>query len=342
MNDPSFQALVVRSEPGRPVEREIVQKTIKDLPAGEILIQVRYSSLNYKDALSATGNRGVTRTYPHTPGIDASGVVRESTHPDFRPGEKVLVTGYDLGMNTSGGFGQFIRVPAEWVVRLPKGLSLKESMIYGTAGFTACLCVRKLVLHGLKPEDGEILVTGASGGVGSLAVSVLSGLGYPVVAASGKPEMSGYLLGLGARRVISREEVLDVSDKPLLKARWAGVVDTVGGSYLSSALKSTRQQAAVTACGNVSSPDLHTTVFPFILRGVTLVGIDSAATPMPVRKAVWDQIATEWKVKDLERLFREISLEELDLYIDRILHGRLTGRVVVNLHSDDQMLDGLG
>ncbi|MGD9972319.1 MAG: YhdH/YhfP family quinone oxidoreductase [Desulfatirhabdiaceae bacterium] len=330
----TFKAMMVRSETDSPVAREIILRSIDDLPPGDVLIQVHYSSLNYKDALSASGNRGVTRNYPHTPGIDAAGIVMDSAHPDFVPGDMVLVTGYDLGMNTSGGFGQYIRVPTDWVVKLPGSLSLKESMAYGTAGFTASLCVFKMITHGLKPEDGNILVTGASGGVGSMAVSILAKLGYSVTAASGKPEMHDYLTGLGARSIVSREEIQDLSDRPLLKARWIGVVDTVGGGFLATALKSTMPHACITACGNVASPLLNTTVFPFILRGITLYGIDSAGTPMTLRKMIWEKIASEWKIDHMERLYREISLEALDANIDRMLHGQQTGRIVVNLQDD--------
>ncbi|MFZ3048990.1 MAG: YhdH/YhfP family quinone oxidoreductase [Desulfatirhabdiaceae bacterium] len=334
MKPQTFKAMMVRSEKDRPVSREIIRRSIDDLPSGEVVIQVHYSSLNYKDALSASGNRGVTRKYPHTPGIDAAGIVMDSTHAGFLPGEPVLVTGYDLGMNTAGGFGQYIRVPADWIVKLPERLSLKESMVYGTAGFTASLCVFKLtVTHGLKPEDGEILVTGATGGVGSLAVSILAKLGYSVTAASGKPEMREFLTGLGARSIVSREDIQDDTDRPLLKARWVGVVDTVGGVFLAAALKSTQQRAAVTACGNVASPLLNTTVFPFILRGITLYGIDSASTPMELRKAIWEKIASVWKIDGLDRLSHEISLEELDAAINRMLQGKQTGRVVVNLQT---------
>ncbi|MBI5590011.1 MAG: YhdH/YhfP family quinone oxidoreductase [Deltaproteobacteria bacterium] len=327
----SFKALVVHSTSETHHERRITEKSIRDLPPGDVLIQVLYSSLNYKDALSASGNRGVTRTYPHTPGIDAAGFVAESAHPAFLPGDPVLVTGYDLGMNTSGGFGRYVRVPADWVVKLPENLSLKESMIYGTAGFTASLSIQKIVEHGLTPDSGDILVTGATGGVGSLAVSILSKIGYSVTAATGKTDQRDFLHNLGAKAVISRADIEDDSNRPLIKARWAGVVDTVGGNILASTLKSTFQRAAVTCCGNVASPAFATTVYPFILRGITLYGIDSASTPMPLRQKIWRKIAGEWKISHLDLLHTEIPLEGLEHAIERMLSGKQRGRVIVNL-----------
>ncbi|MFW5854921.1 MAG: YhdH/YhfP family quinone oxidoreductase, partial [Thermodesulfobacteriota bacterium] len=289
-------------------------------------------SLNYKDALSATGNRGVTRTFPHTPGIDAAGVVEESTDDRFKPGAEVIVTSYDLGMNTSGGFGQYIRVPAGWVVPLPKNLTLKEAMIYGTAGFTAGISVYKLT-HTVKPEDGDILVTGATGGVGSLAVSILSGLGYSVTAVTGKTEEESFLKGIGARAILSREEALDTSGRPMLKSLWAGVVDTVGGDYLVTAIKSTHLHGTVTCCGNVASPDLPLNVFPFILRGVSLLGVDSQNCPMDTRVQIWKHLAGDWKLDRLDQIAKEISLGRLDENIDLILEGKQKGRVVVNLDA---------
>jgi acrylyl-CoA reductase (NADPH) len=327
----TFKALIVHSISEIHHERRIAGKSIRDLPAGDVLIQVMYSSLNYKDALSATGNRGVTRTYPHTPGIDAAGLVAESSHPAFRAGDPVLVTGYDLGMNTSGGFGRYVRVPADWVVKLPENLSLKESMIYGTAGFTASLSVLKIVEHGLTPNSGDILVTGATGGVGCLAVSILSKIGYSITAATGKSDQYDFLRNLGAKAVISRADIEDNSQRPLLKARWAGVVDTVGGNILASTLKSTFQRAAVTCCGNVASPNFAATVYPFILRGITLYGIDSASTPMPLRQKIWQKIAGEWKISHLDFLHTEIPLESLEHAIDQMLSGGQRGRVIVNL-----------
>jgi putative YhdH/YhfP family quinone oxidoreductase len=310
--------------------RRIAKRSIEDLPPGEVLVEVHYSSLNYKDALSCIGNRGVTRRYPHTPGVDAAGVVSHSAAAEFKPGDPVIVTSYDLGMNTAGGFGQYIRVPAAWVVPLPENLSLSESMAYGTAGFTAGMCLQRLEAGGIGPQSGEVLVTGASGGVGSIAVGLLAGAGYRVAAVSGKREAAEFLGRLGAAEVIPREEAMDTEQRPLLKGRWAGVVDTVGGGILATALKSTLQWAVVTCCGLVASPKLDITVFPFILRGVTLCGIDSQNCPMDLRRRIWRKLAGDWKFDGLADLCREVSLEALDEEIDAILKGAITGRVVVN------------
>ncbi len=331
MDHEIFQALVVHETAESQFERRIEERSLADLPQGDVLIRVHYSSLNYKDALSASGHRGVTRAYPHTPGIDAAGVVKESSDNRFRPGDRVLVTGYDLGMNTSGGFGQYVRVPAEWVVEVPRDLSLLESMIYGTAGVTAGLSVLKLQAHGVTPDQGEILVTGATGGVGSLAVGILANDGYPVVAATGKLEAAQFLLDLGAREVVHRDEVRDTSGRPLLGGRWAGAIDTVGGEFLATALKSTRIDGVVTCCGLVASPELPTTVYPFILRGVSLLGIDSQNCPMATRLRLWQKLAGEWKLAGLNDLATECSLDGLEVEIERILQGQQRGRVVVDL-----------
>lgn len=327
-----FNAFVVQETGKNSFSGTICEKSTEELPDGDILIKVHYSSLNYKDALSATGNRGVTRNYPHTPGIDASGIVVESRSGDFKAGDEVLVTGYDLGMNTSGGFGQYIRVPAGWVVKLPPGLTLKESMILGTAGFTAAMSLFE-VIQSIQPENGEILVTGATGGVGSLAVSMLSTLGYSVVGVSGKPEAAQFLKTLGAKGVISREEAVDRSGRPVLKGRWAGVIDTVGGEILATAIKSTLPWAVVTCCGLVASSDLPINVFPFILRGVKLIGIDSQDCPMEHRLQLWKLLADGWKRDYPEGFCKEISLQELDQNIGLILKGMQIGRVLVNLIS---------
>ena len=329
----TFQAMVVtQTEPGR-FQRAIVTRDLSDLPAGEVLIRVRYSSLNYKDALSASGNRGVTRRYPHTPGIDAAGEVLESGSPDFSPGDEVVVSCYDLGMNTAGGFAQRIRVPAKWVMPLPAGLSLRESMIYGTAGFTAAQSVARLQRHPVLPEQGKILVTGATGGVGSMAVAMLALSGFAVAAATGKPEQEQFLRDLGAREIVAREGCIDRSGRMLLKEKWAGVIDTVGGEILATAIKSTRYGGAVTCCGNTASPDLPLNVYPFILRGVSLLGIDSAECPMAVRIPIWQKIATTWRLPNLERVATEISLKELDQHIESILQGKQLGRVILNLDA---------
>ncbi|OGU70752.1 MAG: quinone oxidoreductase [Ignavibacteria bacterium RBG_16_34_14] len=327
--DKNFKALIVKETNGKFI-REISTKSISDLPEGDVLINVKYSSLNYKDALSATGNKGVTRKYPHTPGIDAAGIVEESSSNLFKKGDEVLVTGYDLGQNTSGGFAEYIRVPAEWVVKLPKGLSLKESMMLGTAGFTAGLSIYKLEQSGID-RAGEVLVTGATGGVGSLALALLSKIGYNVVASTRKKEKEEYLKLLGAKLIINSDELDDKSGKPLLNRKWQGSVDTVGGNVLSTVIRSLDFRCSVASCGNVLSPELNMTLYPFILRGVNLLGINSSETPMDLRKIIWQKLAGEWKLDVLEHITTECSLEELNEKIDLILQGKITGRILINL-----------
>jgi putative YhdH/YhfP family quinone oxidoreductase len=330
VEDKTFKAMLIEETGEGKFKRRIVDRKISDLPVGEVLVRVRYSSLNYKDALSAGGNKGVTRKYPHTPGIDAAGEVEESSVPQFETGTEVIVTGRDLGMNTPGGFGQYIRVPASWVLRRPESLSLREAMIFGTAGFTAAWSLLKLMSH-VQPDQGEILVTGASGGVGTMAVAMLAKAGYSVVAATGKPEAASFLESLGACEVIGREKVMDIPERPLMKGRWAGVVDTVGGPYLACALKSTLFGGAVTTCGNVASPELSMTVYPFILRGVSLLGIASAECPDDIRREIWRKLAGEWKLANPEELCTEISLAEVDACIDKMLRGESSGRILINL-----------
>jgi putative YhdH/YhfP family quinone oxidoreductase len=331
MTTEKFKAMVVSEHENNIYSREIVDKEISSLPEGDVLINVKYSSLNYKDALSATGNKGVTRNYPHTPGIDAAGIVVHSMNERFKAGDSVLVTGYDLGMNTPGGYGQYIRIPADWVVKLPKNLSLIESMIYGTAGFTAALSVYKLIASGITPSEGDILVTGATGGVGSIAVSILNKLGYSVIAATGKAEAKHILLEMGAKDIILREELDDKSGKTLLKGRWAGVIDTVGGNILATALKSTKYGGSVTSCGNVASPELLTTVYPFILRGISILGVDSVQCPMELRSKIWKLLSNKWKPDNLTLNVQEVSLKDLDTKIQSIIEGKLVGRTIVNL-----------
>jgi len=326
----TFKAMVVSETAEKTFVREIKQRALSDLPAGELIVEVKYSSLNYKDALSATGNKGVTRKYPHTPGIDAAGVVADSTTKLFGVGEQVTVTGFDLGMNTSGGFGQYVSVPALWATKLPQNLSLKDSMGYGTAGLTAALCIIRLMASGLTKESGEVLVTGATGGVGSVAVAILGKLGFNVVAATGKASEHDFLKGLGAKTIISREEANDTSGRPLQKPRWAGVVDTVGGNILATALKTAKYGGLVAACGNAMSPELNVNVFPFILRGVSLLGVDSVEIPMRARQMAWSKLAGEWSI-DLAKLVTEVSLEDLNPKIDQILKGGIRGRVLVDL-----------
>ena len=329
-----FQALVVSEEADNTFVRQLTTKSTAELPDYDVLISVKFSSLNYKDALSASGNKGVTKRYPHTPGVDVAGVVEESRSELFSPGDNVIVTSYDLGTKIPGGFGQYVKVPAEWIVPCPDGLNLYESMVLGTAGFTAAQSVLKLIEHGIKPNDGKILVSGATGGVGSVTVSLLSHLGYHVVGVTGKTQAHAMLKDIGADDVISREEASDTSGRLLLREKWAAVVDTVGGIILETAIKTTQYGGIVTCCGNVASADLSISVYPFILRGVTLAGIDSAKCPMKTRKMIWDKLASGWKLPALENLSNDINLSQLNNHIDMILKGKTKGRVVLNLHGE--------
>jgi acrylyl-CoA reductase (NADPH) len=327
----NFSALIVEETEPKNFSIKVGTRSVEDLPAGDLLIKVHYSSLNFKDALSATGQFGITKQYPHTPGIDAAGEVIESSDSAYNPGDRVIVTSYDLGMDTAGGFGQYIRVPAKWAVPLPDGLNLRESMVLGTAGLTAGLMVRKLISNGVKPNDGEILVTGATGGVGSIAVAILAKTGYRVIASTGKTSEKEYLLSLGATGVIGREKVLNSVDLPLMKEKWAGVVDVVGGDILSAAIKSTCYDGTVTCCGLAASTDLPITVLPFILRGVSLLGIDSVQCPMKPRLEVWGKLANEWKLDNLDIIGTECTIQDLEKEIHAILKGGVRGRIVVNL-----------
>lgn len=312
--------------------RNIETLDTEKLPDNDVLIEVHYSSLNYKDALSAMGHKGITRRYPHTPGIDASGIVAESKSDSFKPGDKVIVTGYDLGMNTPGGFGQYIKVPAEWLVRLPNTMTLKEAMMYGTAGFTAGISMFEFEQANITPEKGKILVTGASGGVGSLAVGMLNKAGYEVIASTGKNDKEFFDL-LGGAEIIQREEVNDDSHKPLLAKRWKGVIETVGGNTLNTSIRSTDHRGVICTMGNVAGDSTEITVYPFILRGVKLVGIDSASRPMNERLYIWNKISSDWKIDNIEKICTEISLHQLDDEISKILKGQQKGRIVVNLKS---------
>ncbi len=326
-----FRAL--RSEKtGQGFSTELVNTDVSALPAGDVLIQVQWSSLNYKDALSACGKPGVTRQYPHTPGIDAAGVVVSASDGPWKAGDRVIVTGYDLGMNTSGGYGQFIRVPADWVVKLPENMDLRYAMLLGTAGMTAALCVESLLDTGLSPDQGEVLVTGASGGVGAVAVALLVKLGFTVVAGSGKADAVDWLKSLGAADVIGREALSAGTEKPLLKPRWAGVIDTVGGDILVNALKALKYGASAACCGMAGSAQMNGTVFPFILRGINLLGVDSVELPLDIKQQVWDVLADEWRLDQPERLLAaEVSLAELPVWFPRILAGEVRGRVLVRV-----------
>lgn len=312
-------------------EHSVIERSIDDLPAGDVLIRVQYSSLNYKDAMSSKGLPGVTRNYPHTPGIDAAGIVEASDDPAFSKGDEVVVIGFDLGMNTPGGYGEFIRVPANWITPLPTGMSLRESMIIGTAGLTAALCFDKLLQMGAKPDDGPVVVTGASGGVGSVAVALLASQGFEVVASSGKADKHDYLKSLGASSVIERAQLEAENPRPMAGTDYAHGVDTVGGETLSNVIKSLKHSGSVAICGLVASPAFNITVLPFILRNVNVLGIDSVELPINEKTRVWHRLATDWKVPGLESMVVEVGLDGLSAEIDRIFAGGVAGRTLVKL-----------
>ena len=335
MSEQTFNALVVSQDAEGKFSRTVTERNLSSLPDNDVLIRVYYSSLNYKDALSASGNKGVTQHFPHTPGVDAAGIVEQSRDKRFDAGDKVIVTSFDLGQNTSGGFGEYIRVPGDWIVPLPEGLTLRESMIYGTAGFTAAYGVYKLEHNETDPDAGEILVTGATGGVGSMAVALLAKNNCRVVAATGKMDEQDFLESLGAHDVIHRDKIYPDTNKALLSARWAGAIDTVGGKMLDAVIRQTAHNGTVACCGNVLGHNLNTSIYPFILRGVSLMGIDSGICLMPMRKKIWNLLAGEWKLDRLQAISREVTLNELEAEIQKILEGRQIGRVLLkHRHAD--------
>jgi len=327
----TFRCFYVEKDAAGNLVRGVRDLPPEQLPPGEVLVRVEYSSLNYKDALAAGGHPGVVRTLPHVPGIDAAGLIEESTSPQLQPGQPVVITGYDLGAGRWGGWSELVRVPAEWVVPLPNGLTLRETMILGTAGFTAAQCVLALQTNGLEPDAGEVVITGATGGVGSIAVKLLAQLGYHIVAVTGKPQFAAQLQSWGARQVIGREEVLNTSNKPLLSGRWAAAVDTVGGQTLTTIIRQTKDYGVVAACGLVGGAELPLTVHPFLLRGVMLAGIASAALRGQRRLGIWDRLSGPWRIADLESLASEVPLAGLEGKIQQILRGEIVGRTLVRI-----------
>lgn len=308
-----------------------------DLPEGEVLIQVHYSSVNYKDGLASIPDGKIVQKYPFTPGIDLAGEVVQSEHPEFRPGNRVLCTGYGLGVSHEGGYAEYARVPAAWLVHLPENLTAKEAMAIGTAGFTAALSVERLLRIGLAPEQGPVLVTGASGGVGSMAVDILAKLGFEVTASTGKATQEAMLRGLGAARVISRAELAESAVRGALgKEQWAGVVDPVGGPGTGELLKVIRYGGAIAVSGMTGGGKFDATVYPFILRGIQLLGIDSVLCPMPLRQQVWDLLAASWKpTRALENAVAELRLEDLPNALAGVLAGKAVGRQVVRVRNDN-------
>lgn len=302
-----------------------------DLPAGDVSVDVDYSTLNYKDALAITGASPVVRNFPLVPGIDLVGTVSASETPAFPNGSKVILNGWGVGEKYWGGLAQKARLKSDWLIPLPAGITPKQAMSIGTAGYTAMLCVMALEEHGIKPEDGEILVTGAAGGVGSVAIPVLSKLGYTVVALSGRPELSDYLKSLGASEILPRSEMSEPG-RPLAKERWAGVIDVVGSHVLANACASTRYGGAVAACGLAGGMDFPATVAPFILRGVTLRGVDSVMCPRAKRLAAWQRLAEDFDLGKLDDITTELPLDQVIPQAEALLKGQIKGRIVVDVN----------
>ncbi|PAD25522.1 oxidoreductase [Niallia circulans] len=325
----SFQAVVVDNKDSN-FSVETKHVSLEDLSAGEVVIKVHYSGVNYKDGLAGTPDGKIVRSYPHIPGIDMAGIVVSSEDSRFKEGDSVIATSYEIGVSHSGGYSEYARIPADWIVQLPEGLSLKEAMIIGTAGFTAALSIQRLQDNGLKPENGSVLVTGATGGVGSFGVAMLSQLGFNVIASSGKKEAEGYLTSIGASRVIGREDVYNGKVKALDKQEWAGAIDPVGGESLAAIISKIIYGGSVAVSGLTGGGAVPTSVFPFILRGVNLLGIDSVYCPMGIRQKLWERIATDLKPKNLSSfVYKEVSLQQLPEELPKILEGGITGRMIV-------------
>ena len=327
-----FRALRVdRTEDG--FQRAVVDLTDDDLPEGDVLVDVEYSTVNYKDGLAVTDTAPVVRNFPMVPGIDLAGTVSASDDPEVSVGQRVVVNGWGIGEETWGGFAQRARVRGGWTVLLPDGIGSAEAMAIGTAGYTAMLCVLALEDHDITPEAGPVLVTGAAGGVGSVAVAVLAARGYEVHASTGRPEEADYLVGLGASEIVDRTELSETGGRPLARARWAGAVDAVGSYTLANVLSQIRPEGCVAACGNAQGTDLVTTVFPFILRGVTLRGVHSVHVPRPRRLEAWRRLDQDLDRGLLASMTRTVGLDDVPAVAAEILAGRVRGRVVVDVHA---------
>ncbi len=328
-----FKALIVDKAADGRITQSIEQISEGRLPAGDVLVDVAFSTLNYKDGLCLTGGGGLVRSYPHVPGVDFAGTVAESLDPRFKPGDAVVLTGWRVGETQWGGYAQRARVRADWLVPLPKGLTLRQTMAVGTAGLTAMLAIMDLEAQGLKPGDGPVLVTGAAGGVGSVATAILARLGHEVVAVTGRPETEAYLRGLGASRIVPRAELADAPTKPLDRETWAGCVDAVGGAMLARVLTQMKYRAAVAAVGLAGGAAAPFTVIPFLLRGVKLLGIDSVMRPYADRVTAWERIARDLDLDKLEAMIRPATLAELPDLGRAILKGAVQGRVVVDVNA---------
>lgn len=326
----TFKALVLDQQDGTQTAT-VRQLSVQDLPEGEVLVNVAYSSLNYKDGLAVTGTGKIVRSFPMVPGIDFAGTVVESQSPAYKSGDEVVLTGWGVGERYWGGYAQMARVKSDWLVPLPEGLTMQQAMGIGTAGFTAMMCVLALEEHGLTSGSREVVVTGASGGVGSVAITILAKHGYDVVASTGRTELHDYLHGLGAKEIVGRDVLSAESKRPLESERWGGAVDTVGGSTLAGLLRSMAYGASVAACGLAGGSDLPTTVFPFILRGINLLGIDSVQCPLPRRKLIWDKLVSDFPLDLLETIMHTVSLDDITTHCQDIIKGNVRGRIVVDV-----------
>ena len=327
-----FRVLKVKEVKEKKYLSTIDEVSINDLPEGNLLIKVSYSSINFKDSLSSIGNKGVTKNYPHTPGIDAVGEVVENKGSKFKKGDKVIITGYDLGMNTWGGYSEYIRVPEEWAIKLPNNLTEEKSMIFGTAGITAGMSVYELLnCNANIPKGGKILVSGATGGVGIISCLILVKLGYKVTAITSKEDKKDFLLKNGVFEVITRDNIMENASKPMLKTEYDGAIDVAGGEILDSILKRINYKGAITCCGLVNSFELKTNVFPFILRGVRLIGIDSVECSLEYKKMIWDMIAEKWNIEFPKEMINEISMEQLPENLQKVLKGQSFGRTLVKI-----------
>ena len=331
MQDQTFKALLVSRDENKKQSVDVVDLTVDDLMDGDTLVRVTHSTVNYKDGLALTGKGAIIRHWPLIPGIDFSGEVIETSHPDFKPGDGVILNGWRVGEAHHGAYAEMARVNGDWLVRRPDGFSAADSMAIGTAGYTAMLCVMALEKHDITPDRGAVVVTGAAGGVGSVAIAILSKLGYHVIASTGRPSEASYLESLGAAEIIERSELSAPSERPLLNRRWAGGVDTVGSHTLANLLAMTDDRGCIAACGLVGGMDLPTTVAPFILRGVTLVGVDSVMTPKPIRVEAWRRLERDLDPEKLRDIVTTIGFDQLQETAAQIVDGKIRGRVVVEI-----------
>ncbi|GAC1322122.1 MAG: MDR family oxidoreductase [Chloroflexota bacterium] len=329
-----FKGLLLDDDNGvvRPQIRDV---TTDALPAGDVLVRVEYSALNYKDGLAITGKGKIVRSYPMVPGIDLVGTVVESDSSYWKPGDQVIHTGWGVGENHWGGLAQMARLQGHWLVPLPAGMTALQAMALGSAGFTAMIAVMALEDHGLEPARGEVVVTGAAGGLGSASVAILARSGYTVVASTGRPESHEYLTSLGAAEIIKREVLAESSSRPLQSGRWAGAIDAVGGSTLAGLLRTMAERSSIAVCGNTAGHELHTTVFPFILRGVTMIGIESARVPLTLRRQAWERLARDLPAQVLDRMTQVVGLDDVQRLSGEIVEGKVLGRVVVDVQHTD-------